>query len=61
MLTSQFGPEKEVQFSVKTGHVTLDGHVSTLWAKFKIEDEIRRIVGVTKVINNLEVSENYGA
>jgi osmotically-inducible protein OsmY len=61
LLTSQFGPEKEVQFSVKTGHVTLDGHVSTLWAKFKIEDEIRRIVGVTKVINNLEVSENYGA
>lgn len=59
LLENQFGLEK-IHFNVNLGHVTLDGNVRNLWAKYHIEKEIRRIVGVTKVKNNLTVADYNG-
>jgi osmotically-inducible protein OsmY len=61
LLNNQFNLEKNVEFNVHLGHVNLDGKVRTLWAKHHIEKEIRRIVGVTKVTNNLVQADEYGA
>ena len=59
LLQNQFGLE-QVLFNVKSGHVTLDGNVRNLWTKYHIEKEIRRIVGITKVTNNLTVADYTG-
>lgn len=60
LLANQFRLENQVHFSVTLGHVILDGNVRNLWAKYHIEKEIRRIVGVTKVTNNLAVEDYVG-
>jgi osmotically-inducible protein OsmY len=61
LLNTQFSLDKNIQFNVHIGHVSLDGKVRTLWEKRHIEKEIRHIVGVTKVTNNLVLAEEFGA
>ena len=55
MLDNQFPRQDEVELTVDEGMVTLDGTVTTLWAKNEIEDEFLDLVGITQVENNLEV------
>lgn len=55
LMKDQFIPEKNVLYTVKSGHVTLNGSTNSLWTKSKIGNAIRKIVGVTRVENNLQV------
>lgn len=60
VLKNQFpSVEKEVQFTVKDGVVTLTGRVHTIWQRSKIEEEFSRIRGVRKVINNLRIEPYF--
>lgn len=61
LLHNQFSLEKNVDFKVHLGHVTLDGKVRTIWSQNHIDSEIQRIVGVTKVTNNLVVTDDFSA
>ncbi len=45
-----------VQVKVNQGQVTLNGTVTSLWARQQIEREIRRIQGVREVDNKIEVA-----
>lgn len=47
---------KDIQISVDEGFVTIEGAVSNLWTKEKIEQEFSDVSGVIRVINNLEVN-----
>ena len=58
ILKTHYGLEKNVQFKVNKGVVTLDGTVSSLWAKDKIESDFLHVLGVQYVHNNLKVSED---
>lgn len=60
LLGNQFGLENQVRFNVSHGQVTLDGNTRSLWAKRQIENEVKRIAGVTKVTNNLNVADYIG-
>jgi len=60
LLENQFREEKQVNFDVNHGKVTLNGNVRTLWAKDHIEKEIQRIVGVTEITNNLNIADYIG-
>ena len=55
LMKDQFIPEKNILYTVKSGHVTLNGSTNSLWTKTNIESAIRKIVGVTRVENNLQV------
>ena len=55
LMKNQFPLEKDVSCTVKSGQVTLNGSINSLWIKAKIADAIRKIVGVTKVENNVQV------
>lgn len=57
ILKNQFGLEKNVQFKVMDGKVTLSGTVHLLWSKIEIGKEFSRIHGVKQVTNNLKVVE----
>lgn len=57
IMASRFGIEKNVQTNIKNGIVTLNGTVSTLWAKVQIAKEFSKVKGVRKVMNNLKVVE----
>ena len=57
ILKTHYGLEKGVTYKVNKGVVTLDGTVSSLWAKKNIEDDFFRVLGVNYVKNNLKVSE----
>jgi osmotically-inducible protein OsmY len=41
---------------VQDGFVTIEGAVSNLWTKDKIEQEFESVAGVIRVINDLEVN-----
>lgn len=58
ILKTHYGLEKGVTYKVNKGVVTLDGTVSSLWAKKNIEDDFFRVLGVNYVKNNLKVAEN---
>ena len=47
---------KDIQISVDEGFVTIEGAVSNLWTKEKIEQEFSDVSGVIRVINNLGVN-----
>ena len=47
---------KDISISVNQGFVTIEGAVSNLWTKDKIEQEFESVAGVIRVINNLEVN-----
>lgn len=52
-----FPSEKNsVQVQVNQGQVTLTGTTASLWARHEIEREARRIQGVQKIDNKIEVS-----
>ena len=57
LLKNEFSLEKDVTFTVKEGKVVLNGYTNRLWAKINLEKEIRRIVGVTDLENNLHVKD----
>ena len=57
ILKTHFGLEKNVTYKVNKGVVTLDGTVSSIWAKDNIENDFFRVLGVKYVNNNLKVSE----
>ena len=59
IMKTHYGLEKNVQFKVNKGVVTLDGTVSSLWAKDKIESDFLRVLGVKYIKNNLKISEDY--
>ncbi len=58
ILKTHYGIEKAVKYKVDKGVVTLDGTVSSLWAKNNIENDFFRVLGVNYVKNNLKVSED---
>jgi osmotically-inducible protein OsmY len=47
---------KDLSISVQDGFVTIEGAVSNLWTKDKIEQEFESVAGVIRVINDLEVN-----
>lgn len=47
---------KDIIITVDQGFVTIEGAVSNLWTKDKIEKEFESAAGVIRVINNLEVN-----
>jgi osmotically-inducible protein OsmY len=55
ILHDQFPVEKNVSFTINNGVVDLNGTVDILYAKRRIKDEFSSIIGVKKVINNLQV------
>ena len=55
ILHDQFPVEKNVSFTINNGVVDLNGTVDILYAKRRIKDELSSIIGVKKVINNLQV------
>jgi len=55
ILDEQFPTQTNVKYSVENGKVTLEGTVSTLWAKEEMEEEISRVIGVKSVENNLKI------
>lgn len=55
ILNDQFPVEKNVSFTVSNGVVDLNGTVDILNAKRRIKDEFSSIIGIKKVINNLQV------
>jgi osmotically-inducible protein OsmY len=57
LLMYRFPLEKEISFTVSDGHVVLSGHATNLWAKTNLPKEIRRIIGVKTLENNIEVKE----
>ncbi len=57
ILKTHYGIEKGVTYKVDKGVVTLDGTVSSIWAKDNIENDFFRVLGVNYVKNNLKVSE----
>lgn len=48
----------DIEVSVSGGEVTLDGHVSSRWAKRRAEDCVESVSGIVHVQNNLRVREN---
>ncbi|NIS38206.1 BON domain-containing protein [Candidatus Saccharibacteria bacterium] len=58
ILKDNFPLEKNVRFTVEGGVVTLEGTADDLWSKKEIADEFAGVIGVKKVINNLEVKED---
>ncbi len=58
ILTNEFPltDPKDISISVDQGFVTIEGAVSNLWTKDKIEQEFESVAGVIRVINNLEVN-----
>lgn len=58
LLMYRFPLEKEISFTVSDGHVVLNGHATNLWAKTNLPKEIRRIIGVKTLENNIEVKES---
>jgi len=59
ILKTHYGIEKGVRYKVNKGVVTLNGTVSSIWAKKNIEDDFFRVLGVNYVKNNLKVSEEF--
>ena len=58
VLNNQFSVEKNVSFTVHNGVVNLNGTVDGLYAKKRIKDEFSSIIGIKKVINNLQIKSN---
>ena len=59
IMKDQFPLEKNVNFTVKNGVVTLTGNCSTLYAKDMIKKEFKKVSGVKKVVNQLKVVPLY--
>jgi osmotically-inducible protein OsmY len=55
ILSDQFPAENNVMFTVSKGIVDLSGTVDILYAKHRIKDEFSSIIGIKKVVNNLQV------
>ncbi len=51
----RYAPDEDISFSVQKGVITANGHVQSLWSKNKIEEELLRIIGVKKVVNNIKI------
>jgi osmotically-inducible protein OsmY len=60
VLKNSFPLDSKVTFKVDQGAVTLTGPVAGLWDKNQIEKEISKILGVKKVVNNLQVQKEIG-
>jgi osmotically-inducible protein OsmY len=56
ILKNHFGIDKTVTFIVQNGVVNLNGKTNTMWDKKKVEEEFSHVLGIKKVINNLEVA-----
>jgi osmotically-inducible protein OsmY len=54
ILKNHFPENKAVTFTVQDGVVTLDGKTRLLWDKMKITEEFSKVIGVVKVVDNLE-------
>ncbi len=59
ILKNRFGLEDNVKFNVNDGVVDLFGSVKSLYAKDKIEEEVRQIIGVKKVLSELTVQQTW--
>ncbi len=60
LLKNQFPTvEDEVKFTVNKGVVTLNGRVHTMWQREKMTEEISRIRGIRKVVNNLRIEPYF--
>ena len=57
ILDNRFPIEKNVDFGIKDGVVTLNGTVTTLWAKNQIEEIFSNVIGVKSVNNYLAVEK----
>ena len=57
ILKDRFGLEDHVKFNVNNGVVDLLGSTKSLYAKDKIGEEVQQIVGVKKVLNELNVEQ----
>ncbi len=57
ILENQFPLEENVTFKVENGIVTVNGTTTNLWAKENIVKEFSTVIGIKKVINNLEVEK----
>lgn len=55
MIKYDFSREKNVTINVDNGVVTISGTVHRFWEKMQVEKDIHRIIGVKKVVNQLEV------
>lgn len=51
----EFSAEKEVEFTVNNGNVTLTGTANSLWAKRNIEEKFSDVLGIKDVDNKLDV------
>ena len=58
ILKDRFSLEDHIKFNINNGVVDLSGSAKSLYAKDKIEDEVRQIIGVKKVINELTVEQS---
>jgi osmotically-inducible protein OsmY len=54
ILKNHFPVNKAATFTVQDGVVTLSGKTKLLWDKMKITEEFSKVIGVKKVIDNLE-------
>ncbi len=52
---------KNVNISVNDGVATVSGTVSDLWTKNNIKDEFSSVLGIVRVINNLEVNPDMSS
>jgi osmotically-inducible protein OsmY len=59
VLKNRFSAESKVTFMVNQGVVTLTGPVAGLWDKNQIEKEVSKVLGVKKVVNNLQVQQEF--
>ena len=58
ILKDRFSFEDHIKFNINNGVVDLLGSAKSLYAKDKIEDEVRQIIGVKKVLNELTVEQS---
>jgi len=54
-------PSYQVEVSVDKGWITLGGHVDWEFQKNAVDQDVRRLLGVTGVTNNLEICLHGGA
>jgi len=55
ILKNDFPLEENVNIMVEDGKVTLEGSVTTLWAKYNLAETFKDVIGIRKVDNNLNV------
>jgi osmotically-inducible protein OsmY len=56
LVTNPHVPSDQVRFEAEEGHVVLQGHVSSFFQKQMAQEAVRRVDGVQRVENKLQVN-----